>query len=283
MTLSIRLLSNSDLESADAILGSAFHNPDSRAADLGLYRQIEPEGLWMAFRDGQPVGMIGAVNYAAFAYAGFLAIHETFQRQGIGLALMQHLLRQVERQGVPLVLLDASDAGRPMYVKLGFTDYDATAIFRCEHVPLGAYRCPPQVSPVAEGDLAELAAWERGVFGADRGRVLRTLWAAFPGRAFMVRAEDGQIAGYVLAQANRIGPWVAGDALVAEWLLQAALSVPFAGAAAVAAPRLNPPAAELLRRYPFAQVRTNWHMGKGASQPPSQRRQIYGQTSLFFG
>jgi GNAT superfamily N-acetyltransferase len=281
MSLSIRLLLDSDLEDADAILGSAFRLPGSRAGDLSLYRQIEPEGLWLATREEKPVGMIGAVTYGAFAHAGFLAVHETAQRQGIGLALMQHLLGTLERQGVPRVLLDASPAGRPMYQKLGFTDFDSTTVYQCAPAPAGD--CPPQVQPVTLGDLNEVAEWDRGVFSADRGRVLRALLAAFPGRAFWLRAEDGQIAGYVFAQANRIGPWVARSALAADVLLRAALSVPYAGAVTVAVPGLNPGAVELLRRYSFEPVRTNRHMGKGVSKPPSRRWQIYGQTSLFFG
>ena len=281
ISLSIRQLLEADFDSADTILNSAFGTADSRLTDLGLYRQIEPEGLWLAEREAKPVGMVGAVNYGAFAYVGLMAVLETAQRQGIGLALMKHLLDRLEKQGVPLVLLDASHAGRPMYQKLGFMAYDSSHVFRCERVPTP--ECPPQVRPMSMGDVAALAEWDRMIFGADRGRLLRALLAAYLGRAFMLRDENGSIAGYVMTQANRIGPWVARSAPGAEALLHAALSLRWRGAVSVAVPGLNDDASALLRRNRFEVVRTNTHMGKGASEPPSQRRKIFGQTSLFFG
>lgn len=281
MSLSIRPLVESDLEVADALLCSAFRQTESRRPDLELYREVEPNGLWLAVRDGQPVGMVGAVNYGAFAYIGFMVVHEAVQRQGIGLAVMQHLLGMLERQGVPVALLDASAAGFPMYCKLGFVDYDASQMFRVERAP--GVECPPQVRPVSMGAVAGLAAWDQERFGADRGRALEALLAAFPGRTFMLREGKGPILGYICAQSTRIGPWVANRPADADVLLQAALSVPFAGPVSVAVPGLNPEAGQLLRRYGFDLARTNRHMGRGASEPPSRRRQIYGQACLFFG
>ncbi len=281
MSLLIRQLLEADFESADAILRSAFRVPGSRFTDLSLYRQIEPEGLWLALLEERPVGMVGAVNYGAFAYVGLMAVHETTQRQGIGLALMRHLLNRLEKQRLPVVLLDASDTGRLVYRKLGFTDYDLTYTFRCEHAVTG--QRPPDVQPVSTNDVAALDEWDREMFGTDRGRLLRALLAAFPGRAFMLRGAAGSISGYVIAQGNRIGPWVARSAPAAEALLQAALSLPWDGPVSVAVPEPNRDAGELLQRHTFELARTNTHMGKGADKPPGQRRQIYGQTSLFFG
>lgn len=281
MSLLIRQLLEADFESADAILRSAFQLPGSRFTDLSLYRQIEPEGLWLALLDGKPVGMVGAVNYGAFAYVGLMAVHETTQRQGIGLALMWHLLDRLEKQRLPVVLLDASDTGRLMYQKLGFTDYDLTYTLRCEHAPTG--QCPPDVQSLSTNDIAVLAEWDRELFGADRSQLLRALLAAFPGRAFMLRDDAASISGYVIVQENRIGPWVARSAPAAEALLHAALSLPWDGPVSVAVPGPNRDAGALLQRYNFELARTNTHMGKGADKPPGKRRHIYGQTSLFFG
>jgi predicted N-acetyltransferase YhbS len=282
MPLAIRPLSESDLDSADALLRSAFCIAYSRVADVKLHRAVEPQGIWLALRDGQPVGMVGAVNYAAVAHVGFMAVLEAAQRQGIGWALMRHLLDTLERQGVPLVTLDASDAGRPMYLKLGFTDEDTTQTF--SGAPGPAVDCPPQIQPVTPGNLEALAQWDCAVFGADRSRALRALLAAFPGRACLLRDAEGQIAGYVFAQGKRIGPWVARRALEAEVLLRAALSRPFAGAVSVVAPGLNPDVGPLLRRYGFElEATSHAHMFKGAPVWPSQRRLIYGQASLFLG
>ena len=281
MALSIRPLTEPDLDTADALLQSAFGGPVSRLPDLRLYRDAEPSGLWLAERDGQRVGMVGAVNYATVAHLGFMVVRQSAQRQGIGMALMQHILSTLQGQRVPVATLDASPAGYPMYLKLGFVDYDSACLFHSERPPRG--RCPPEVRPIAAVDLAALAAWDSEVFGADRGRVLRALLNAFPARAFVLRDEAGRILGHVCAQASRIGPWVAGNPADAETLLRAALSVAYAGPVSLTVPGLNPAAAELLLRYGFDMVRANRHMGKGASEPPSCRCHIYGQTSQFFG
>jgi hypothetical protein len=55
MSLSIRSLSEDDLESADAILKSAFQSSDSRLVDLHLYRKIQPDGWFLAVQNGTPV------------------------------------------------------------------------------------------------------------------------------------------------------------------------------------------------------------------------------------
>jgi len=282
MSLSIRSLSQDDLENADAILQSAFQSSDSRLIDLHLYRKIQPDGWFLALQNGTPVGIVGTTNYATFAHVGMMAVHPHAQRQGVGLALMQHLLAWLDRQHVLCVLLDASTAGQPLYEKLGFVAYDPVYVLQ-RRSGLSFHDYTPQVGPVSIRDLDELIACDTGIFGADRGRVLHALLTTFPERAFMLRDEEGQITGYIFAQQNRIGPWVVQRSQDAEVLLQAALSLPYAGTVSVVAPEENRAAVVLLSRYGFETVRVNRHMGRGASVPPRQRSRIYGQTSLALG
>jgi ribosomal protein S18 acetylase RimI-like enzyme len=282
MSLSIRSLSQDDLENADAILQSAFQSSDSRLIDLHLFRKIQPDGWFLALQNGTPVGMVGATNYATFAHVGMMAVHPHAQRQGVGLALMQHLLAWLDRQCVPCVLLDASVAGQPLYEKLGFVAYDRVYVLQ-RRSGLSFHNCTPQVEPVSIQALDELVKYDTDIFGADRGRVLHALLTTFPERAFMLRNEEGQITSYVFAQANRIGPWVIERSQDAEALLQAALSLPYAGTVSVVVSEENRAAVELLSRYGFKTVRVNRHMGRGASVPPRQHSRIYGQTSLALG
>jgi ribosomal protein S18 acetylase RimI-like enzyme len=280
--ISIRSLSEDDLESADAILKSAFQSPDSRLMELNLYRKIQPDGWFLALQNRTPVGMVGATLYETFAHVGMMAVHPHAQRQGVGIALMEHLLAWLDGLCVPCVLLDASAAGRPLYEKLGFVAYHQ--VYRLQRRNgLALHNRTPQVEPVSIQDLDELVAYDADIFGADRGRVLHALLTSYPARAFMLRSEAGRIAGYVFAQENRIGPWVMQRSQDAEVLLQAALSLPYAGTVSVVAPEENPAAAELLSRYGFEIVRVNRHMGRGAGAPPRHRDRIYWQTSLALG
>jgi len=282
MSISIRVLSDADLDVADAILKSAFQRAESRVEDLRLYRRIQPDGWFLASQHGSPVGIVGTKIYAAFAYVGSMAVHQDAQRQGVGFALMEYLLAWLDSRGVGLVLLDASEIGQTLYQKLGFVAYDRTYVFRRRRIM--QFQQPSRlVQAVSVRELDELIAWDASAFGAPRPDVLHALLAAFPGRAFMVREERNEVAGYLFAQPNRIGPWVAQRSQDAEVLLQAALSLPYDNPVSVVVPEVNQCAVALLTRYGFESVRTNRHMGRGASTSSRQRENIYGQTSLGMG
>jgi ribosomal protein S18 acetylase RimI-like enzyme len=282
MTFSIRPFVEADLETADAILKLAFRGSASRLPDLRFYRQIQSDGWFLALLHEHPVGLVVATNYGALAYVGLMAVHPEAQRQGVGLALMQFLLAGLDRQQVPLVVLDASEAGRPLYEKLGFVAHDETLVFQRQGRPAGLER-PPHIQSISVHDLDELVQWDLNVFGADRRKVFQALLNTFPDRAFMLRDEQGRVEGYLFAQKSRIGPWVMLHPSQAEALLQAALALPYEEAVSVTVPAVNPEALALLQRYGFERVRTNRHMSRGGGAPPGQRQKVYAQTSLAVG
>lgn len=282
MSISIRVLSDADLEVADAILNSAFQRGESRIEDLRLYRGMQPDGWFLASQHGASVGVVGTKIYPDFAYVGSMAVHQNAQREGVGLALMQHLLGWLGRRGVGLVLLDASEMGEPLYQRLGFVAHDRTYVFRRRGVMHSQFSSRP-VQVMSLREIDELVEWDASMFGTPRADVLRALLTAFPGRAFLVRGEGNEIAGYIFAQSNRIGPWVARRSDDAEVLLQIALSLPYEGAVSVVVPEVNRNALDLLGRYGFETVRTNRHMARGANASRRRRENIYGQTSLGMG
>jgi len=282
MTISIRDLVDADLEMADAILKLAFRSSISRLYDLWLYRQIQPDGWFVASQEEHLIGTVGATNYGAFAHVGLMAVHPDVQRQGVGFALMQFILARLEQQQVPKVLLDASEIGRPLYDKLGFVAYDETFVFQ-RNSNFAIRERTPHIQTLSVRELDELVQWDTDVFGANRRRVFQVLLDVFPERAFMQRDEEGRLMGYVFAQKNRIGPWVMLQSCNAEELLRAALVLPYEETISVTVPAVNREAIELLQRYGFERVRTNRHMGRGVSGPPGQRQKIYAQTSLAVG
>jgi ribosomal protein S18 acetylase RimI-like enzyme len=282
MNISIRPLVDADLEEADVILKLAFQSSASRLDDLRLYRQIQPDGWFAATQEEHLIGMVGAANYGAFAHVGLMAVHPEAQRQGVGLALMQFLLAELEKQQVPLVMLDSSKAGRPLYDKLGFVAYDETLVYQRQRNDAVLDR-PAHIQCISVHELDELAKSDTSVFGADRRKVLQVLLDVFPERAFMRLDEHGRLVGYLFAQKNRIGPWVMLQPGHAEELLQAALARPYEETVSVTVPAGNLEAIELLQRHDFERVRTNRHMGRGVGGPPGQRQKRYSQTSLAVG
>jgi GNAT superfamily N-acetyltransferase len=282
MPLSIRLMDDADLGIAGKILSSAFQRSGDWTTDLLLYRRIQPDGYFLAELDGNPVGMVGTTVYPSFAYVGMMAVLTTYQRQGIGLALMEYLLDWLDRQKVPMVLLDASPSGQSLYERLGFVAYKNVEILqRSAGQPF--FPCPKSIRPVSVSDLDRLSVDDTNAFGGDRSRVLCLLLETYPGRAFLFPDRSGQINGYLFAQANRLGPWVMQTGEDAEELLQAALSLPYAGPISVAVPEENAGAFPLLKRYGFEPIRVNRHMGRGSGAPAGERGKIFGQTSLSLG
>jgi len=282
MPVSIRSFVDSDLETAGTILRLAFQRSGDWKTDLRLYRKIQPDGYFLAEDHGIPVGMVGAVIYSAYAYVGLMAVHPESQRRGIGAALMQHVLTWLDGRGIPLVLLDASDAGQSLYEKLGFAAGEQVFILqRQDQGPVHSHSARTQ--NLSERDLDRIAVPDAAAFGADRGGVLRALLDAYPGRALLAQDGNGEVAGYIFAQKNRIGPWVMQDPACAEALLRSALSLPFAGPISAAVPGTNARAIELLQRHGFEKVRINLHMARGSGAFPGQREKVFAQASLSLG
>jgi GNAT superfamily N-acetyltransferase len=281
MTISIRALSDADLEAADGILSSAFQRAESWQPELRLFQRLQPDGIFLASRDGTPAGMVASINYSGYAYVGLMGIHQDSQRQGLGHALMEHLLAWMEEQKVPLVKLDASPAGQPLYEKLGFVPFGEVYVFQRSTSQLDVQRAKG-IQLLTPQHRDQVTAIDTQAFGADRSRLLRVLLELYPGRAFLSQNEQKQVTGYLFAQAKRIGPWImtGGDA---ERLLHQALSLPFNGPVTVVTPAENSHGVSLLQKFGFQITRVNRHMAYGPRPVMGQREKVHGQTSLSFG
>ncbi|HZU76138.1 MAG TPA: hypothetical protein VFA70_05200, partial [Dehalococcoidia bacterium] len=99
--------------------------------------------------------------------------------------------------------------------------------------------------------------------------VIASYFAEAPERSFLVRDDQGEVAGFLVARHNALGPWAARDDAGAEVLLAAALALDFPEGLLVNVPAENTAAPALLRRYGFEQTRSLPHMRRG---PPVPRR-----------
>lgn len=282
MPFSIRLLADADLESTNAILQSAFRRSENWLTDLQLFHKLQPDGVCLACRHEIPLGIVAAIKYSTFAYVGLMGVHQESQRQGIGLALMQHILAWLDQEGMHQIVLDASPSGQPLYEKLDFVARDEVYILQ-RQIGEPPFQRPTEVHPLSLQNLDLVAATDKRAFGADRSRLLRALLETYPQRAFLLNDGQGGISGYVIAQEKRIGPWVMENAATAEVLLKAVLSLPFDGKVSVVVPGENMDAIALLQRYAFKTVRVNRHMMRGSDMPASRREKIFAQASLSFG
>jgi len=142
----------------------------------------------------------------------------------------------------------------------------------------------PQIIPLQSHHLPALSAFDTPIFGADRQVLFKLLLQEFSNRAFLAYEKTGRIVGYLFAQPNLIGPWIAATSEVAERLLIAALSLPFNTPPIVIAPSDNPFIEQLLLHYGFTppQSSKHCHMIRGGITS-NQRHNICGLAHFSLG
>ncbi len=160
-------------------------------------------------------GLAGAVvltRWASdYASVGMMLVATRYGGLGLGRTLMEHLLRAAGDDAT--VTLFATDMGRPLYEKLGFTPVRRSVSFTGRFRPSAAsdnskkHGTPGNVRAATEADLPGILALDRAAFGADRGPILTRL-PAFADQVAVF--EPGGRAGEAIAGAGVAGTGVAG-------------------------------------------------------------------------
>jgi predicted N-acetyltransferase YhbS len=286
MAFSVRPLGVKDLDSADEIVVAAYQALRSRRTELERYLRLQPDGWLLVLLDDVPVGLGGLTNYGVFSYLGMMSVHPRAQRRGVGKVLMEHLLRLNKQWECPTILLDATDAGARLYQPFGFREIAKTAQWRLSRdiLPVPRHEAQPlSISTIQPEDVPALVDFERSDFGVDRRSVLRLMCEEYVERAFVARNQRGEVEGYIYAQNQSVGPWMAHSVEVAEALLRRALALPFTGAElSVNISPENTEGCNLLEHYGFQQQRVLSHMcwGEAVARDLSK---IYGQASFALG
>lgn len=159
-------------------------------------------------------------DHASF---GMIIVQPELQGHGLGRRLMQQLLDRTEGR---VRLLNATEAGQPLYEKLGFVALGTTHQHQGAHLPPLTVPLPEAAGlrPLASTDLARIVALDAVASGMDRSHVLRSLVEAAEGVAI---ERAGQMTGFALIRpfghGRLIGPVVAPDiahakALIAHWV-----------------------------------------------------------------
>ena len=173
---------------------------------------LAPDGVVVAEEAGRVCGTGSAVRHGTrLGWIGMILVHPDFRRQGIGSAIMSFCIEHLQAHGVESIGLDATDQGRPVYLKLGFAD--AAPIRRALGSRPAGLRAHPEVHPIGEEEWPAVAALDREAFDADRMPLLRQLETN--GDA-LVAVGAGGIEAYGFSRpgflASHVGPVVAANA-----------------------------------------------------------------------
>ena len=222
--ITARPLNDSDLASALSLSREAGWNQVS--ADWCLF--LEHGAVIGLLRGNRVISTAATLPYGkSFAWISMVLVTTAERRQGLARWLIEHCIKELSaRQLVPV--LDATPAGRAVYVGLGFRDHWTMRRFTSASPRMPAQQPMSQavLRPIKPADWPRIIAYDEKVFGADRSFLLPRLAARLPNAA-LIAEQNGAVAGYMFGRDGRVmtqlGPVVAENELIAIDLLDRAL------------------------------------------------------------
>jgi GNAT superfamily N-acetyltransferase len=143
--------------------------------------------------DGGLISSIAnSTNYGNTAWLSHIIVREEFRGRGLGMALVNHLLEDLDSKGVETVSLIATEMGRPLYLKAGFRDQAKYLIFKGQDSSFSG-KISPYIEPYDEKYSADILKIDKKVMGEDRP----VLMGKHLKRALVFR-HKGIIEGYYL-------------------------------------------------------------------------------------
>ncbi|MCZ4492146.1 MAG: family N-acetyltransferase [Conexibacter sp.] len=248
----------------------------TQVARLLEYPRRSPHGAILV-AEGEGGGVSGVACVAAFASTGWigaLGVAPEARRRGLGAALTEAAVRWLRARGSQTVLLYATEAGRPVYERLGFVAEERAVAWR----GVSGAAPPTDLLRLTESDRVGMGALDRLVTGERRDAVLDTI---VPLSGVAVDGGADGLLGWAIAS-----PWGAGTAIAAARpevgvaLMAAATAGPAAGTLIV--PDGNAAAIDALHAWRFVRLNDALRMRLGpavAWRPEMQ----FGLFNLFWG
>jgi GNAT superfamily N-acetyltransferase len=219
-----RQLHEGDLDAALALSREAGWN--QVAADWKIFLGLG--GAICLTRNNRPIATAATLPYSGnFAWISMVLVTAAERRQGLARWLLRHCVDDLlSRELVPA--LDATPAGRTVYLGLGFQDSWTMnrLVARTVRAPTAGQNAET-VRALENGDWPQVIASDTAIFGADRSSLLHRLAARLP-QAALVAERAGRIAGFLLGRdgrvMNQLGPLAADDDGIARALLARAIA-----------------------------------------------------------
>ncbi len=160
---------------------------------------------FVADDDGTVVGTGVATANGRVGWVGTIFVDAERRRAGLGRALTIRVIDDLEERGCRTLVLIATDAGRPVYERLGFGLLEAQVHFSIDGLPAGPE--PSAVRAFEPGDLDEVLALDTAATGEDRSALLAGFASSETARVAV--GADDRIEGFVVR-----APW-GGAGLIA--------------------------------------------------------------------
>ncbi len=188
--------------------------------DWLTFLQANPNGCFVAADGVRVYGTVTSIRYDdRFAWVGMVLVHPENRRQGIGSTLLNKAIESL--RDLSCIKLDATPAGREVYLQEGFRDEYTLSRMICERpVPIEKER---SIHSMSKSDFDNVLEIDKKVFGADRSGVLRHFYHSRPDLAFISSDLQGYCFGRQGYLYNHIGPIVANNPDTAKFLFASAI------------------------------------------------------------
>ncbi len=158
----------------------------------------------VAKADEMVVGTGIATLNGTVAWVGTIWVDPAWRRRGVGIAMTQAVIDVAESAGCRTLLLVATEAGRPLYERLGF---ELQTWYRILEAPgLGEVAVDPRIRPYVPGDLGAMGELATSATGEERTHLLAAF--ATPETAQCLVRDDGTVGGFVVR-----APWGGGSTI----------------------------------------------------------------------
>jgi GNAT superfamily N-acetyltransferase len=200
-----RKMAAADIDAGLALCRSAGWN--QLEDDWKLFLELAPDGARVAIDEsGKVAGTVTTINYEDhFSWIGMVLVDPEKKRQGIGTQLLREALKVLEK--MQTVKLDATPAGREVYLKLGFSDeYMLSRMVLRNKINVPSKK----VASISENDFDSIFKADEQIFGASRENLLKRVYKNYRELSFITKNNSYSFArkGFNFTQ---LGPVIAGD------------------------------------------------------------------------
>ena len=251
-------------------------------ADAEAFYGADPEGFFVAERNGKMIGAVSAVAYGeAFGFIGFFIVTPGLRGRLVGPLLGKRALDRLADRNIGI---DGVLEKQKNYAAFGFRFAYRNIRYELATAGAAAGECD-DVVPLARFSFETILEYDTRFFPTERRRFLEG-WLAQPNAVALGRARDGDLAGYGVIRACRlgykIGPLFADDADTGEALFRALAARAGDAPVYLDVPESNEAGVALADRYAMRPIFATARMYSKAI-PDLPVHGIFGVTSFELG
>lgn len=278
--MTIRNIEEADIPAGLSLCRHAQWNQVAR--DWELFLKLSPDGCKVA-EDDKVVGTVTTLNYEnRFSWISMVLVDPEYQQQGIGTNLLNEALRLLQHQET--IKLDASPAGRNLYLKMNFIE--EFPLIRMIRDKIEGKIKTHFSRPLETNDLYRISHYDAVIFGANRQPLLQWLFEGAHQIGFISEVEN-EISGFCLGRKGErflhIGPVISDNPETAKDLVTAALNECIGHAVMLDIPLFDLNWKDWLLSIGFEEQRPFYRMYRGLNRFPGFPDKQYAIAGPEFG